>query len=107
MPHIVLEHGGLDQPLPPLMQALAEAVAAHPAVPRDAVKVRAHRVDYLLLSGEPSFAHVTLRLMDTRGADQHSELADAVMQVLRRDLPETCALCVETVAIPKASFRKR
>lgn len=108
MPHIVMEFGGLDQPLAPLMQALAEAVATHPAVPRGAVKVRAHECSgFLLLSGECRFVNVTLRLMDTRPEEQHSELADILMKELTRLLPEDCAIGVDTARIPKASFRKR
>lgn len=108
MPHIVMEFGGLDQPLAPLMEALADAVATHPEVPRSAVKVRAHEcTGFLLLSGEPRFVNVTLRLMDSRPDAQHAELADILMAELTRLLPADCAIGVDTARIPKLSFRKR
>lgn len=107
MPHIVVEYGGLTPPAA-LYDALAAAMAAHPEVPESAVKLRAHAVDdFRLLSGEPAFVNVTLRLMDSRPESQHVELADAVMAVLEAHLPATCALGVETARIPKTSFRKR
>lgn len=107
MPHIVIEFGGLTLP-PALPDALTAAMAAHPEVPESAVKLRAFEVSaFRLLSGEPGFVNVCLRLMDSRPESQHTELADAVMAVLESHLPPEIALGVETARIPKASFRKR
>lgn len=107
MPHIVVEFGGLTPP-ESLWDALTAAMAAHPEVPESAVKLRAYETTaFRLLSGEPGFVNVCLRLMDTRPDSQHAELADAVMAVLEAHLPESIALGVETVKIPKPSFRKR
>ncbi|MCA1337732.1 5-carboxymethyl-2-hydroxymuconate Delta-isomerase [Pseudooceanicola marinus] len=107
MPHIVVEYAGLDLP-EGLIEALTEAMAAHPEVPETAVKLRAYRADtFRLLSGETAFINVTLRLMDTRPEVQHMELADAALDVLEAHLPGSCALGVETASIPRSSFRKR
>ena len=63
MPHIVVEYAGLDLP-EGLIEALTEAMAAHPEVPETAVKLRAYRADsFRLLSGETAFINVTLRLI--------------------------------------------
>ncbi|MBT9386417.1 hypothetical protein KM176_21295 [Pseudooceanicola sp. CBS1P-1] len=108
MPQIVIEHGGLDLDLQPLFQAMVDAIVSHPAVPPEAVKLRAHKADaFLMVSGEPGFLNVTLRLMEGRPVEQHIEMSGLLQDVIAKLLPSQYAVSLETVTMGKASYFKR
>ncbi|WP_163848564.1 hypothetical protein [Pseudooceanicola aestuarii] len=107
MPHIVLEHGGLDVDIGAICRGLRAALAADPRVPEDIVKVRAYGTREFALGPEyTGFAHVTLRLLDKRGRDEHMSHATLLRDLLQDHLPAGTAISVETVTIASDSFRK-
>lgn len=113
MPHLVLEHAeelATIHDLGALVDDLFETAQAHPVFsgnPR-AVKVRtiACRNQRSGVSPE-TFAHLTVRLLSGRTTEAKATLANDLLEVLVRHLPEIGSLSVEPTDMDVDTYAKR
>ena len=111
MPHVVIEHSpeaADTAKMQALCDALFAALSAHAAIPKpESLKLRTHATGaHLLGSRGQSFAHATLRLLPGRDADTKSDLAETILSVMERQLPEVHSLSVDTADL-SAAYAKR
>ncbi|WP_204112857.1 5-carboxymethyl-2-hydroxymuconate Delta-isomerase [Shimia biformata] len=113
MPHLILEHspslaGSHD--LPALSSDLFQTAQAHPAFASapQAVKTRTIAVDNVRSGVMPqTFAHLTVRLLSGRDDETKADIANTLLAVLERHLPEVGSLSVEPVDMNRTTYAKR
>lgn len=113
MPHLILEHSAElsnSNDFGKTTDDLFDAACAHPvfAANPKAVKVRTVACTNARSGITPeTFAHLTVRMLAGRGTDAKAALAEAMLQILDRHLPDVGSLSVETVDMDTATYRKR
>ncbi|NRP13735.1 hypothetical protein XMM379_002320 [Aliiroseovarius sp. xm-m-379] len=107
MPHVRIEYAGVTSGMQPACEAVFEALAAHDAIPHpESLKVRALPCDAHRIGTDPaSFCHAALALLPGRSETVKSELAQLILTVLRRQLPNVGSLSVD-VADLSPSYAK-
>ena len=113
MPHLILEHDAAlaeTHDLPAMVDALFEAACAHPLfakAPHD-VKVRTVAFENGRSGlAAPGHAHLTIRLLTGRTSDQKQGVAQDMLAVLTRHLPDIGSLSVEPVEMDRDTYVKR
>ncbi|MEQ9694475.1 5-carboxymethyl-2-hydroxymuconate isomerase [Shimia sp. SDUM112013] len=113
MPHFILEHSAElsdTQDLAALADAIFEAGCSHPAFAANpkAVKVRTIACQNIRSGADPqTFAHLTIRLLSGRTIETKAGLADDMLALLDRHLPNVGSLSVEPVDMATETYRKR
>ncbi|WP_424942540.1 5-carboxymethyl-2-hydroxymuconate Delta-isomerase [Aliiroseovarius crassostreae] len=97
MPHIRIEYAGTPDVMQPVCEAVFDALAEHAAIPHpESLKVRALRCEAHRIGTEPgSFAHAHLALLPGRSEAVKTELAQLILTVMRRLLPDVGSLSVD------------
>ncbi len=111
MPHLTLQYSETiaeTHDLQALCDALHDALADHPDVPRpESLKIRALPCPYWRMgSGPQSFAHGDLTLLKGRDLATKSRLSEAVLAVLVQHLPDVGSLSVDVDELDDAYARR-
>lgn len=111
MPHLILEHSSElaeTHDIKSILEALFETAAASGVFGRDDIRARSVTCENTVSgAAKPGFAHVTLRLMDGRPPNVQRDLAEALLEVLIKHLPEVGALSVAPVEIQRDIYARR
>lgn len=97
MPHVVIEHGGVEADFQALCSAVFEVLAAHDAIPHpESLKIRTLPCPHHHIGTAPdSFAHANLALLPGRSEAVKSELARLILTTMRSHLPDVGSLSVD------------
>ena len=113
MPHLVLEYSAEladSHNIAALVDDLFDTACAHPAFAANpaAVKARSIACENARSGVTPqSFAHLTVCLLTGRTTEVRADLAEALLAVMDRHLPDVGSLSVEPVEMDTETYRKR
>lgn len=111
MPHFILEYSPQipERQISDTLDALFAAASAHPEFPDPvAIKMRAQPCAQQRMAGEvQSFAHLTIMLLSGRSMATKAALAETMLQVLDRHLPEIGQLTVDPRDMARDTYAKR
>jgi len=111
MPHCLIEYSQnltQQQPVQNLLEAVFDGVGKSGLFDRSHIRVRAMAfADFLLVSSDQAFVHVTIRLHQGRSPEQRKQLSAEVLQALLTLHFNHTSITVETVEMDTASYSKQ
>jgi len=108
VPHLIIEHSADAAPNAALLDAVFQALAAHPAIPKpETLKLRCTPCGLHMLGTKgQSFAHATLLLLPGRDGATKSDLAQVILAEMEKALPGDTSLSVNLADLDPA-YAKR
>lgn len=113
MPHLVLEYSAdlaETHDISELIDDLFATACGHAVFANNlkAVKARSIACDNARSGGSPqNFAHLTVRLLAGRSKEAKANLAETLLEILDRHLPDVGSLSVEPIDMDPDVYRKR
>ncbi len=111
MPHLVLEHStelAESHDVAALVQELFQTAVDSGVFGAEDIRARSVACDNTVTgAAKPGFAHLILRMMAGRPEDVRLRLAEDLLAVMQRHLPEVGALSVAPEEIKRETYARR